>query len=101
MLIASSFDGVIPWILGVLFAIFLFGVTSILYSAKGHWLGVLFALPLFVLGIAGVRSLLMDTHKGTLIWEAWAIDLSPLVLGLASLTLWLWRRLALRKEGAP
>jgi hypothetical protein len=98
MFIASSFDLVIPWILVVLIAIVLFGATSIVLSAKGHWLGMLFAFPLLVLGIAGVRSLLMDSHKDTLIWEAWAINLSPLVLCAMSVALWFWRRLALRRQ---
>jgi len=101
MLIASSFDGLIPWILAALAGIFLLGATSVVLSARGHWAGVLLAVPLLMLGIVGIRSLMTDTHRNTLSLESWAINLSPLALCATSVTLWLRHQVGPRKGRAP
>src|SRR5882757_9631982 len=101
MLIASSFDGVIPWILAALAGIFLLGATSVVLSARGHWAGVLLAVPLLMPGIVGIRSLMTDTHRDTLSLESWAINLSPLALCATSVTLWLRHQVGPRKGRAP
>jgi hypothetical protein len=70
----------------------LLGVTAMFLSAKGHLLGVFLAIPLLMLGIIGVHSLLKDTHRDTLAWESWVIDLTPLLMFGISVVLWLSRR---------
>jgi hypothetical protein len=77
-----------------------FGLALISFwpSWRGHWAGPLLATPAVLVGARFAWWLANDSRKDELLPGLWAYALGPLGIGLASLFLWVIRRLTLGEK---
>jgi hypothetical protein len=59
-MLASNFEGVTPFIFGLALLPCALGFLSLFFWAKGHWLGPLIAIPIFLARLSEPWSLIAD-----------------------------------------
>jgi hypothetical protein len=91
-LFAESIDGALTLIFGVPIVVGAITLLSFWPSFRGHWSGPLLALPAVLVGLLAAYSLLTAQRKDQLMPGLWPWAIVPLVLGAASVCLWLFRR---------
>src|SRR6476469_1708797 len=91
-LLASSFDALLPVIFGIPVVLVALGFFSFWPAARGHWLAPVLAAPSLLIGLLLTASIVMDSRKDMLMPALWVFFPAPLVVGVASVALWLVRR---------
>ena len=91
-LLASNFDGLLPFIVGIPLTVAALGLLSFWPAARGHWSAPVLSAPCLLIGLLLTGSILLDAEKEALIPALWVVFPAPLLVGIASVALWLKRR---------
>jgi hypothetical protein len=88
MLLASNFDGAIPFMLGVLIIITILGLVSYIPAWYGHWSALVLAVPCTLLGLLLLYSLFASGIPDKISPIFWLLFSAPFIVGSGSLRLW-------------
>ena len=90
--LASNFDGLIPFIVGIPLTVAALGLLSFWPAARGHWSGPVLAAPCLLIGLLLTGSILLDPDREMVLPALWIVYPAPLLVGIASVALWQKRR---------
>lgn len=93
LFLASNFDAVLPLIYGIPSGLVALGLVSFWPAVRGHWSAPVLAAPVLLIGLLLTASVLMEPRKDMLIPSLWILYPAPLVVGVASIGIWLVSRL--------
>jgi hypothetical protein len=92
VMLASNFDGLLPFIFGVPVVIVLLGLVSLIPAAYGHWSALPLAVPCTLLGLILIYALFADGRPDSIIPVLWILFPAPFLVGSVSIGIWAVRR---------
>ena len=87
-ILASNFDGMLNFLLIVVLVIVALAAVSFIFTAQGHWVGLLLAGPAAGMGLLFFFSIAIAHAPFIMV----ILSLLPLGLGMGSIALWAQRR---------